>query len=150
MYFDRPISRPSSSRSPSYNSDKRLPSIPHEQHRQQHQHHQSNTTPQRQRNLRSEDALNPFVSIDDFAPSPTSSGFLQPSSQQRQRPDGAGAGQRHSSTRTMEQGWNTFGGSPSPSRTPGEWREEPNSPSSSRGTRDSGQTASTLDENPFR
>lgn len=169
-YFDRPISRPSqsTSRSASYQSqsDKRLPQIPSpssQSQRQNHNHNHNHYYPDNNsghRLRRDEEVSNPFADIDDFASAPgaggggNGNGFLQPNRDQGR--------QRQGQTRTMEQGWDTFGNpttrTPSPAHQryrgmgllEGEERgKEPHSPSSSRGTRDSAQTASS-DDNPFR
>jgi hypothetical protein len=96
------------------------------------------------------DRNNPFASEDDFAPSPSSSSaFIQPKSSQTE----SGARPRG---RTIEEGWNTFLNPYESGVGKGERKEvwggvkgkEPNSPTSSRGTRDSAQTSS--EENPFR
>lgn len=172
-YFDRPIARPSqsTSRSGSYQSqsDKRLPQIPSPSHHQQHSNHNhnhyypdnNNRNNDGHRMGRDEEMSNPFADIDDFAPAPGGSGngngFLQPNRENQGR-------QERTRARTMEQGWDTFGNpstrtpSPAHQRYPGvgllegggeERGKVPHSPSSSRGTRDSAQTASS-DENPFR
>jgi hypothetical protein len=130
-HFNRPIPRPPPARQSS-SSDKRLPELPTHDRRQE------------------EIANNPFASEDDFAPG-QSSGFLQP-----KREEG---GSSRSRSRTIDEGWNTFSNPYSAeNRTEGrgekggetdQWGKgkEPNSPSSSRGTRDSAQT---VEENPFR
>jgi len=126
-FFDRPVPRPTPPRSQSQiSADKRLPALP----------------------PRDEISNNPFVSEDDFAPA---SGFLQPKRESPQvRPRG----------KTMDEGWNTFTnpygnnqGERAGDGQKGVWGtgqkgKEPNSPSSSRGTRDSAQTSS--EENPFK
>jgi hypothetical protein len=92
---------------------------------------------------------------------------LQPNRQNA--PAHAHARPERTRTRTMEEGWDTFGTTgpslhtgtrdmqdPRRSRERGhgldgdERFNGPNSPSSSRGTRDFAQTNSTMDDNPFR
>ena len=118
QYFDRPVPRPPSRTS----SDKRLPPVP-----------------------QSSKDQDPFAHDDDFA---SSGSFLQP-----KREPSSGR------VRTMEEGWNTFqhrdSGDGNGRRDAGKdvWKGRTiegsvNSPTSSRGTRDSAQTSS--EENPFR
>lgn len=122
QYFNNPIPRPEPPRSYSTSSsEKRLPPVPVHQKEQ-----------------------DPFAhDDDDYAHAPTNS-FLQP---------------KPTRTRTMEEGWNTFQEPDINDRNRGvgsgkeSWKGKDvrggvESPTSSRGTRDSAQTS--LEENPFR
>jgi hypothetical protein len=120
QYFNEPIQRSQPPRSYSQSSDKRLPPVPN--------------------NKKEED---PFADEHDYA----SNSFIQP---------------KPTRTRTMEEGWNTFsephGNDRDRDRVSGNgsgkegWKGKDirigvESPTSSRGTRDSAQTT---EENPFR
>jgi len=121
QYFNEPIQRSQPPRSYSQSSDKRLPPVPQPQKEQ-----------------------DPFADDDIYAPSDS---FLQPS---RTPP-------KPTRTRTMEEGWNTFQDPESNDRSGSgsgkeSWKGKDirigvDSPTSSRGTRDSAQTT---EENPFR
>lgn len=119
QYFNEPIQRSQPPRSYSQSSDKRLPPVPQPQKEQ-----------------------DPFADDDIYAPSDS---FLQPN---RTPPKPA-----RTRTRTMEEGWNTFQDSEINDRSgdgSGKGKEHRigvDSPTSSRGTRDSAQTT---EENPFR
>lgn len=121
QYFNEPISRPQPPRSST--SDKRLPPVP-------------------SRQSQPEPTNDPFADENHFAPS---NSFLQPN---REPP-------KPTRTRTMEEGWNTFSEPVHDFRSVGgkevwkgnDIRVGVESPTSSRGTRDSAQTT---EENPFR
>ena len=120
QYFNEPMQRSQPPRSYSQSSDKRLPPVPQPQKDQ-----------------------DPFADDDhDYIPS---NSFLQPN---RTPPKPT-----RSRTRTMEEGWNTFQDPENHDRVgngSGKGKDSRigvESPTSSRGTRDSAQTT---EENPFR
>ena len=119
QYSNEPIRRSQPPRSYSQSSDKRLPPVPQPQKEQ-----------------------DPFADNDIYAPS---NSFLQPN---RTPPEPA-----RTRTRTMEEGWNTFQDPEINDRSgdgSGKGKDigfGVESPTSSRGTRDSAQTT---EENPFR